>query len=684
MKLIYDSNTIKTYASLLKSFETIYNNGFPDINERESFDAILNRLSENREANEPPSILVLHTDGEMVNGGLIADWYQNSAALHLTYLIVNPKRRKSGIGKNLIQEGIKMVIDWIAEQKKVQIDNVFFESNNPLKTIVKDDFDAYLRLKFFSKLGAKFIDIPYIQPPLDSSKKKVDNLFLFSFTQFNKYKDQIKTEKVQGFLKEFYAGLGENERNEDLMLMCKNLDMISDDNECITLKSLIESGKYQFNQASITYHFIENVNKEDKNPTFVDESVCEYFHSFETDLLNYKNQKAEPFATKYIKHVSHAELIFPEHYDYTSEGNPRVQFSEREKLKVNFSISVSLIKDTNTKIIHLTIAPAENEYFSEYDLIKLTSLFGSTQESRDNARQKRMECKIQLPTKNETKIYSLSELLQKYLNHAASYDLLHTGIAQIDLSQWGKNLALRELLQIFLSDNRINISVEKQRFLKILCGIILGIFDFERMNNEEIYDTIIPIVKHPDSFVVINRGTLLKISAEAFMEEIPSCLIVSPYLLVPSMLLSYNEYILNNVSNSLDQSMNSKRLADMEQKQKEIRQMLNIHYLTDIFQYPSEKEIIAYGNKQRGITTTYDQLSKRLTDLKEIIDAKRFNRSNISDAALNAILGSIAMMQIKDFLMQKFEFKYEGIFFYLFVILVACVIFAVVRAKKSH
>lgn len=236
MKLIFNSASCDSEALLLKKFEDIYEKGFPDSNEREKFQDIINRVTGDKKPNEPHSIIVLKNNDALpaeVWGGLIADWYEKSKCIHLTYLIVDEKYRGKTVAKTLINEGIKLIKDWIKDYRNIEIRNVFFESNNPEQT-VNDNFNPHKRLEIFSKLGAKKIDIHYIQPALDAEKEEVENLFLLTFPQFNANKSKILTVEIIEFLTELYGGL--NGKKESLSKMINSLKQIENKGGYITWK----------------------------------------------------------------------------------------------------------------------------------------------------------------------------------------------------------------------------------------------------------------------------------------------------------------------------------------------------------------------------------------------------------------------------------------------------------------
>jgi len=58
------------------------------------------------------------------------------------------------------------------------------------------------------------------------------------------------------------------------------------------------------------------------------------------------------------------------------------------------SVSYSNIENSENTIWHLTVAPEENQYFTECDMIKLTSMFGSSQEESKLKDEIRITIKI--------------------------------------------------------------------------------------------------------------------------------------------------------------------------------------------------------------------------------------------------------------------------------------------------
>lgn len=691
MKLIVDSKSYSEQVLLINSFKEIYINAFPDINEREDFEVILQRVFWNKQANEPHSILILNTtDGKNpeVTGGLIADWYENSKAIHLIYLVTAEKFRGKGIAKTLINEGVTAIKQWIEKEKKIEIRNVFFESNNPEKT-KNDNFDTIARLEIFSQFGAKWINIPYVQPALDAKKREVDNLFLLSFTQFNVKGDKIPEIEIIAFLNDLYLSLGQTDKNKSFVKMQKALEKQMNTDGDIELQHIPETSYYKFYKSSVTWHFVQ------ENKYQIETSLNNPFSSFEKDLLNFHNQKLKepPFNSVFKVLYQNAKIIFPAEYSYISEGRKHTKTTktERIELEINLSISYTKIEISDKTIWHVTFTPKKNHYFTECDLIKLSTMFGSSQE------QSTVKDNLKITIENENLIGIKPDELISRLGFAekdSRLENLQTGIIQIESIELDsiQKINFDDFFKIFRNKNKSEIENDSlKQFSKSLCGIILGIFDFNRMDDDEIFDTIQPIVQAESSFIVLCRGTLFKISEEdEIMESVSNHVVVSPYLLVPNMVLAYNEFILIQAKNEIDSSLKpgqNKSFKALEISQRNVRNILNVQYLSNIFQYPSEKEIVEFGNSQRGIINLYDLILKRLEELSELIDTKKANKANLSDAILNALLGFIAAIQLKGLLGELLREKFSDSAIYFstafFATTLAGTIFWLIWMKKK-
>ena len=213
MLLIKDKESYDRNHELINQFSVIYNQAFPDENEREELSAIYNRLCVQ---SKPFSFIIFDVQKGIVQGGLIIDVYTEVEVAHLIYIVTDPEKRRQGIAKRLLKTYLPAAL----HELDLDIETVIFESNNPQLTLI-DSFDTNLRLDIFRRLGAKRIPINYIQPPLEGRTQRVDNLFLFVYTK----QDYIDTFRLEKFIGDFYRGLGvvDYEKNNDYIATINSL-----------------------------------------------------------------------------------------------------------------------------------------------------------------------------------------------------------------------------------------------------------------------------------------------------------------------------------------------------------------------------------------------------------------------------------------------------------------------------
>ena len=203
MILIKDKKNYDANSELINQFNSIYNQAFPDENEREELSSIYNRLGSKT---VPYSFIILDVDNQQVLGGVVLDVYTASQFLHLIYIITDSKKRQQGIAKRLLQTHLPDALN----QLNLNFETIIFESNNPEKTEI-DSFDTSLRLEIFRKLGAKHIPVTYIQPPLEGRTQYVENLFLFVYSK----DDYLDADNLIKFIGELYYGLNIHDYKKD-------------------------------------------------------------------------------------------------------------------------------------------------------------------------------------------------------------------------------------------------------------------------------------------------------------------------------------------------------------------------------------------------------------------------------------------------------------------------------------
>ena len=665
MILITDSKSYHQHASSIVDFLPIYEEAFPDVNEREDWEDIKERCV--NEIAFPRTFILLFKEDDIVQGGIISDYYPKSGVIHLIYIAIQKERRGSGIARKLIKSLLPNAIKALEETFGFSAKAIIFESNIPWKTEI-DSIDPKLRLKIFEKLGAKLIPIPYVQPALSESKKKVENLFLLSFplTESSTL-NTLNTKVLEDFLKEFYQGLGIKapELNEDFINMQSKIKSQEQNNKHMNLQAIpeLESNHLMIKKASICVQFCTETSK------IMEEQreKCPYFYSYETDLLSSHFQNRRPFSTYFNqeKGIVPITIHFPAYYNYLSEGTRFSKASVRTDIKANLHLNQTISSSGTTNTWSIVISTEETDYFNENEVIKLLNFFGSKQEDV------KMIEEIEFSTEGIEKT-TFQGFISKLLHWDNSAEIsIQTGVLQLDTDHITFNT---DQIQFNWSDFYLRLKnfheghenaeqdyernyYDNEVFMlvnNIFCGFALGIFDFERMDFDEVTDTLIPRKATENYLLLMNRGILICACHDDDMYESTLHSIgISPYLLIPNMILANNVHQLDKIDvtvNALlskvdsDEKVNLNQLRAMRSK---IDNWLNNGYFPSIFQYPSEKDLYAFGTNHRGLEEYRNNLEQSIKTIDDLKDELIANRQENSDLMMTILLTLLSGVQFQ-------------------------------------
>ena len=220
---------------------------------------------------------------------------------------------------------------------------------------------------------------------------------------------------------------------------------------------------------------------------------------------------------------------------------------------------------------------------------------------------------------------------------------------------------------IFQDSQETEKDIRMVMFLKVLCGLILGIFDLERMGISEIEDTLNAIKASNSYFSVLSRGNLLCLGEkEEMLKSVYYNIGINPYLLIPSAVLTYNYYHLAITHREIDAHLTMKENVTRSEKEEskallqKIPVVVNSLQLKDIFQYPAEKEIISIGTNHRGIDLLEHNLRLKLSDLKsriEVWDRSSAARSLAVNTVIIAFIPVVSLYPIvKEILISWFKY----------------------------
>ena len=684
--------------------DDIYTPAFPDENEREPFDEkILPRLQ--TKGDFVQTALVLAYDGEQIIGGEITDWYPSCASLEIIYLAVGEEFRGQSFGGQILREATAIVCNSFAEEG-IPVEHIFFETENPSLT-PDAPFDTEARLRFFASAGAALLPITYAQPPLSEEQGWARNLYL-CVLPFVIEEDgyligeaeitSISTSAVMDFLLDFYKGLGYAGRADDeLTKTSEALSSLQNEEGEVPLV-FFENPKYKLHDAAIASFFNAGIADEQSIP----DTSCPVFNSYECDLMNYRHQCWEdrPFTNHHRLLLENVVITFPASYHYSSEGSTFYRRTSRRSLKTDISVNSSYKRDVGavplmSHLLHLVLRPAKEGqcFFSELDMLKFIVCFGfgSKQENvrfdqilaNEGLQIDTSQCE-NLP-QNLRKTYgSFEELLASTLGLECC-EALGTGVSELELSAIEGPLdfnTFEEFRSDILSEGPLN-----NDWNKTLCGLVLGIFDFERMNGPEIYDTIRPALDRKYAFAVLCRGHLVNVKMDLEPERVETIL-MSPYLLIPGAALAFNEDVivqnwekLEMVSSTEDvfrkNISSSRKKGAIKTRQRlhlknelffndfynqsnmlaqcirEVSDSLADDYMADIFQYPSEKTLLLAGSEQRGLAARREDMLEKLENYKEKVATYREKYTDNVDSIQNILLFILAVMQVITAIMRE-------------------------------
>jgi hypothetical protein len=209
--------------ALFDGFVKLYNEAFTDPTEREDPSEWPSRLRSNSGTRLHIVTASRRDDPTDTVGGLALDYFPESACGLFSYVVVDRSARRRGIAGDLFRRGRRALEEEAAAAGR-ELQAVFAETEDP--SLVPPDRSAIppnLRLEALSRLGARWIDLPYVQPEIAAGAGRCRHLLLLAFP----LRDEaaLRGETVLNFLKEFYTttGVGRLESDHDFQAMRRGI-----------------------------------------------------------------------------------------------------------------------------------------------------------------------------------------------------------------------------------------------------------------------------------------------------------------------------------------------------------------------------------------------------------------------------------------------------------------------------
>lgn len=211
---------------LLAGFVGLYEEAFSDPSEREDPAQWPPRLYGDLPPPQPRMHLLVAVDDAAPDrplGGIAFEYYRDSRCGLLTYLVTDPAHRRRGLARRLVERAIDL-LHRDAQTEGAALRAVFAEAEDPDKVGAGGNaMPPRERLAALARLGARRIDIPYVQPRLAGGSEPCRHLLLLAF---HPDAPDIAGATVRDFLHEFHRALGvtQPETDADFRAMTRGLD----------------------------------------------------------------------------------------------------------------------------------------------------------------------------------------------------------------------------------------------------------------------------------------------------------------------------------------------------------------------------------------------------------------------------------------------------------------------------
>lgn len=201
MKILNLIDEINRSEWLVRFYEELLIPNFSQFpNELDSLNNFYNALNDLSNHSYKLYITLIVEDDKILAGASY-EYYLKSKSVLLTYIVVSDSAKGKGLSKLLMSE-----IQNELKYHHKDIKALFAESNSDNVDESKDVMNPTLRRIILNKLGFRYLDFEYIQPPLSKDLNKCEDLIL------SIHKDYISSEGVKKsvvlkWLEEFWENL---------------------------------------------------------------------------------------------------------------------------------------------------------------------------------------------------------------------------------------------------------------------------------------------------------------------------------------------------------------------------------------------------------------------------------------------------------------------------------------------
>jgi GNAT superfamily N-acetyltransferase len=143
---------------------------------------------------EPSTRGIVVFQGDEPIAVIVTEDYLEGRVLLVAYLVVSAVARGAGIGARLLREGTRP-----PESTRPL---VLAEIEDPRCFAASDAGDPAARIRFYDRVGARLLPLPYVQPSLRPGSPRVDGLLLISV---GATEPDVDGHVIAAFLDEYYG-----------------------------------------------------------------------------------------------------------------------------------------------------------------------------------------------------------------------------------------------------------------------------------------------------------------------------------------------------------------------------------------------------------------------------------------------------------------------------------------------
>lgn len=440
-------------------------------------------------------------------------------------------------------------------------------------------------------------------------------------------------------------------------------------------------------RAAVCLHYVEGPAEPTGTAAYRNDSA---FASMELDLLAYRFQHPAPFASDteaprtgprpsgQSLHRRPIVIEYPDRFVYHSEGRTPALQVKNPLRRADLLASSTRFAACGRRIWHLVITPREGEAFSEYDLIMLIHLYDGRTERTGLDRKirfrldddaagclaadlpRRLGLPLQANDEPELTCGTLQLLIGDQIGDQDGVAAADSEPRQnvFDVLRGAREPDGQDATQQLRTWMRADCPQRRQ--IMAYCGIVTGIFDFDKIDDEEALDTLEPTFAASSSFLRIHRRTLINVADDdRAMRECWDTIGVSPYLILPHAALIYNETLVDRAERGITTALTSKKpgLGSLEDAWFDADTHLNALYLPNVFNYVTERSLFDAGSECRGSNARRSAVQAKLDQLKSQIDIAREHQRKGGETVIQMLLAVISLLQVKSVIAEIFGWE---------------------------